>query len=84
MVKDQVISVTDLRTKTKDCLQDLEKYPKYIFINNKMVAVLLDVDEYEALTQPDLIELPTVEVTDEVQNLALKAKKTPKEDLIDL
>lgn len=54
MLKQQVISVTDLRKKTKECLEDLDKNPKFIFMNNKMVGVLLDVDEYEALSSPSL------------------------------
>lgn len=54
MLKQQVISVTDLRKKTKECLEDLDKNPKFIFMNNKMVGVLLDVDEYEALSNPKL------------------------------
>ena len=55
MLKQQVISVTDLRKKTKECLEDLDKNPKFIFMNNKMVGVLLDVDQYEALNNPKLV-----------------------------
>lgn len=47
MKKDQCISVTDLRKKTKECLQGLETSPKYVFVNNKPVAVLLGIAEYE-------------------------------------
>ena len=47
MIKDQCISVTDLRTKTKQCIDESKKEPKYIFINNKPVAVLINMTEYE-------------------------------------
>lgn len=47
MLKDQCISITDLRVKTKDCLEGLKGKPKYIFANNKLVGVLVDPDEYE-------------------------------------
>ena len=84
MLKDQVISVTDLRTKTKQCLEDLTDQPKYIFSNNKMVAVLLNVEEYEALTMPELLELPGEEVTPALRAAAAEARKTPKSKLLNL
>ena len=47
MLSNQCISITDLRTKTKECLDDLWKQEKYIFVNNKPVAVLVDVAMFE-------------------------------------
>lgn len=47
MLSKQCISITDLRTKTSECLQDLQVAEKYIFINNKPVAVLMDVAQFE-------------------------------------
>lgn len=47
MLSKQCISITDLRTKTNECLQDLEIAEKYVFINNKPVAVLMDVTKFE-------------------------------------
>ena len=47
MLRNQCISITDLRTKTKECLDDLTKYEKYVFVNNKPVAVLMDVTMFE-------------------------------------
>jgi len=47
MLSKQCISITDLRTKTNECLQDLQVAEKYIFINNKPVAVLMDVTQFE-------------------------------------
>ena len=47
MLSKQCISITDLRTKTSECLQDLQVAEKYIFINNKPVAVLMDVTQFE-------------------------------------
>lgn len=84
MLKDQVISVTDLRTKTKQCLVGLEYNPKFIFSNNKMVAVLLDVEEYENLTKPDIFELPEEEVTKKMKQAAEVAKKTPLHKLLNI
>ena len=84
MLKQQLISVTDLRTRTKECLEDLEKTPKFIIVNSKMVAVLLNPEEYEALVQPNLLELPTANVTPSMRKKALKAKRIPKRDLLDL
>ncbi len=84
MLKDQVLSVTDLRTKTKQCLHNLADSPKFIFINNKMVAVLLNVEEYESLTMPDLLELPLEEVSPKIRTAAKKAKKMPKSQLLNI
>ena len=85
MLKDQCISVTDLRTKTKTCLEDLEKEPKYIFINNKPVAVIIDVVEYEKnFLKPELIELAKNEVDETLAKEASKARKTRKQDLLDI
>ena len=47
MLSNQCISITDLRTKTKECLEDLWKQEKYVFVNNKPVAVLMDVAMFE-------------------------------------
>ena len=58
MFKNQCISVTELRTKTKECLADLTKEPKFVFVNNRPVAVLVDIDQYEAkFLKAELIEL---------------------------
>lgn len=85
MLKDQCISVTDLRTKTKECLEDLEKEPKYIFINNNPIAVLLDINQYEEfLAKPQLIELTANEASDGLKKRALAAKKAKKADLINI
>lgn len=86
MLQDQCISVTDLRTKTKDCLDGLQEgEPKYIFINNHPVAVLMDIQVYESFfEQPDLIELPEDEVTDHVRKQAARARRSKKTDLVNL
>lgn len=85
MFKDQCISVTDLRMKTKDCLEDLDKEPKYIFINNRPIAVLLDITEYERhFLKPELIELEAHEVDATLKNQAAVAKKSKKRDLINI
>lgn len=84
MLQNQVVSVTDLRKKTKECLAGLEKNPKFIFSNNKMIAVMITVEEYETLTQPDLVELPSEEATLELKKLAKKAKATRKSELLEI
>lgn len=85
MFQDQCISVTDLRTKTKECLEDLNKEPKYIFINNHPIAVLLDIITYEkCFLKPELVELNDSDVDEELIKQAKKAKKSKKSDLINI
>lgn len=85
MFKDQCISVTDLRTKTKECLEDLNKEPKYIFINNHPIAVLVDVNVYEErFLKPGLVELEKAEVDVRLKKQATDARKSKKSDLINL
>lgn len=85
MFQDQCISVTDLRTKTKECLEDLNKEPKYIFINNRPIAVLIDIISYEkCCLKPELIELNDNEVDEKLIKQAKKAKQAKKSDLINI
>lgn len=85
MLQDQCISVTDLRTKTKECLEDLDKEPKYIFINNRPIAVLLNIKEYEEfLVKPQLIELQEDEIDENLKKHSAVAKKSKKSDLINI
>lgn len=84
MLSQQVVSVTDLRKKTKECFEGLDKTPKFIFINNKIAAVLLAVDEYESLIRPDLMELPLAQATSTMKKNARKARKLSRNDLMDI
>jgi len=85
MIKNQCISVTDLRTKTKQCLEGLDKEPKYIFINNKPVAVILNIEDYENLFfETKLYELKKEEVSKELKKEANFAKNIKKSDLINI
>jgi PHD/YefM family antitoxin component YafN of YafNO toxin-antitoxin module len=85
MLKEQCISVTDLRTKTKECLEDLQKEPKYIFINNHPVAVLVDIDVYEKhFMKPELLELDKDSVDGELMKAAEVAKKSKKKDMLNI
>lgn len=84
MLKDRCISVTDLRAHTKRCLDGLEAEPKYIFINNKPVAVLMDVSEFEEHFAPRLIELSSNQVNEDLKQKAVRALKTGKKDLLDI
>lgn len=51
MLASQVVSVTDLRQRTKEILDSLSQGRKYIFSNNKPRAVLMSADEYEQYRQ---------------------------------
>lgn len=85
MLQDQCISVTDLRTKTKTCLEGIDKEPKYIFINNKPVAVIIDIVKYEkTFMRSELKELKNDEVTPKLKKEASKARKISKKDLLDI
>ena len=85
MLKDQCISVTDLRTKTKHCLEGVAKEPKYIFVNNKPVAVIINVVEYEKICRkPNLIEFGNDEIDADLLAEAAIAKKIPKKNLINI
>ncbi len=85
MLKRQCISVTKLRTKTKECLDGLKADPKFIFVNNEPVAVLLNIEEYEEYFQrPILRELDKDEVSAALKKKAITAKKTHKKDLISI
>lgn len=84
MLKDRCISVTDLRSNTKQCLDGLVGEPKYIFINNKPVAVLMDVFEFEEHFVPRLTELRHDQIDDNLKQEAALARKTGKKDLLDI
>ena len=81
MIKEQCVSVTDLRTKTKECLNGIDKAPKYIFVNNKPIAVLVDIDEFEEMSKPRLLELGVDQVNEALLVEAHKARKIAKEYL---
>ncbi len=85
MITDQCISVTDLRTKTKKCLIGLEKEPKYIFVNNKPVAVIIDIGKYEKhFAKTELIEMHNDSVSDGLKKEAAEVRKINKDDLVDI
>ncbi len=85
MFHNQCVSVTDLRTKTKECLQDLDEEPKYIFMNNRPIAVLLDIAVYEKyFLKPELIELEEAVIDDTLKKEAAKARKSKKSELINI
>lgn len=85
MFKNQCISVTELRTHTKQCLKNIDKAPKYVFLNNHPIAVLVGISEYEdSFLNPRLVELRTNEATPAIAALAKKTKKTKKSELVNL
>lgn len=67
---DKCISITDLRLKTKQCLSDLSTGERYIFVNNKPTAVLVDIDVFEELYAPITVR----EMEDKDISPALKKK----------
>lgn len=85
MLQDQFISVTDLRIKTKASLKGLRNKPKYILVNNRPVAVLVDINEYnERMITPELSELTADEVNPILKKQAAAARKSKKADLINI
>lgn len=52
MITDQCISITDLKKNMNAYVKDLWK-EKIIFVKNKPVAVLMDINKYEKLTWND-------------------------------
>lgn len=85
MTKDQCVSVTELRTKTKECLENIEKKPKYVFINNKPIAVIIGIDKYEAeFLNTDLMELDSSKVDARLKVEAQKAKNLKANDIINI
>lgn len=85
MLRDQFISVTDLRTNTKKSLQGLQRNPKYILVNNKPVAVLLDINIYEEnFLTPKLVQLQASEVSESLKKEAKLASKLKQKELINI
>lgn len=54
MISDQCISITDLKKNMNAYVKDLWK-EKIIFVKNKPVAVLMNVNKYEEITGNDNI-----------------------------
>lgn len=85
MFKEQCISVTDLRTKTKECLDGVTQAPKYIFINNRPIAVLMSLRVYEdRFTEPRLVELSDDAVPTGMKRKATSARRAKKASLINI
>lgn len=85
MFKEQCISVTDLRTKTKECLDGATRTPKYIFINNRPIAVLMSLRVYEdCFTEPRLVELSNDAVPTGMKKKAASARRMKKSNLLNI
>lgn len=85
MLQDQCISVTDLRKNTKKCIGDLKKFEKYIFINNKPVAVLIDIHAYENFcANIRLKELPITEVDPKIKQMSQETRKMNSSEFINI
>lgn len=85
MQRNQFISVTELRMHTKKSLENLERGEKYILVNNKPKAVLIDFDVYEKLKNNAVLhELPEAQLTSEILSKAKLVRKLPKAKLENL
>ncbi len=84
MIKDQCVSVTDLRLHTKKCLENLKKGKKYIFVNNKPMAVLMDIEEYENYFHTDLVPLPEKDLTPDLKQKITQSKRTSKTEFLNI
>lgn len=85
MLRDQCISVTDLRTKTKQCLDGVAREPKYIFINNRPIAVIMGLRAYESgFVEPRLFELSEDAVDARVKKRAASARRMKKAGLMNI
>jgi PHD/YefM family antitoxin component YafN of YafNO toxin-antitoxin module len=52
MIKDKIISISDLRTNATKIIDNLPKTgDQYIFVHNKPRAVLVNVDWFEAVNE---------------------------------
>lgn len=69
MLTEQLISITDLRKDATSIIKNLS-LPKYIFVNNKPKAVVMDMEEYETLKKQAFMQTMQEEVK--------KAKKSWK------
>ncbi len=85
MTKSQCISVTQLRTETKRCLEGVKEEPKYIFINNQPIAVIINIDDYENLCgYTELEELDEKDISKKLKKEAKKAKRAKQSELINI
>lgn len=85
MLKEQCISVTDLRLNTKKCLSGLNKGEKYVFINNKPTAVLVSIEDFESFfKKPMLIELSSDDVSNVMKEKIELSKKRNLNEFVDL
>ena len=72
--------MTDLRYKTKSVIDSLNRWPKYVLLNNKLEAVIVTPAEYEYFKQLQKVE----EMNMEVQETMKSGKSyTNGKDLID-
>lgn len=85
MLQNQCISVTNLRKNTKDCLKNLSQGEKFIFINNKPVAVIIDIHTYEDFFPvTTLQQLDPEEVTEKISKKAAKIRKMRSSEFVNL
>ncbi|MFN7160755.1 MAG: hypothetical protein ACK4NC_04055 [Candidatus Gracilibacteria bacterium] len=86
MLQDKFLSVTTLRMDTKKSLKGLKEIGyKFILSNNKPVAVLVDVDYFEQLEAPVLLEQVTFSnLPEEAKKAYEKTSKLPQSKLLNL
>ena len=82
---DKCISITDLRLKTKQCLSDLSTGERYIFVNNKPTAVLVDIDVFEELHAPiTLREMEDKDISSYLKKKIQEAKSMQKSSFMNI
>ena len=87
MRAEQCISITELSRNTSGIVNRVPKMGvQYIFSNNKPKAVLLSMEEYNALQEGQMTELRTMsynEMSDEAKQMYEESKNTPRESFIE-
>ncbi|MFA6992203.1 MAG: hypothetical protein WC269_02895 [Candidatus Gracilibacteria bacterium] len=89
MLPEQCVSVTDLRTQTKKCLEGLEHGEKYVFVNNKPKAVIVDVVLYEKIKADlgqtyRLLEMNKKEISPRLMAKIAETRKMNKNEFINI
>ena len=81
MIKDKVISISDLRSNATKIIENLSKtWDKYIFIHNKPKAVLVDIDWFETVSKKFNKHWIEYYVPDEFEQNAIKEYEEKKKN----
>ena len=87
MTKDQCISITDLRRDAKKCFEGLSEVGiKYVFVNNRPKAVIIDIDDFEEYYNApvELVRMRDEDVPPEVMKKIERSRKKSKNEFINI